>query len=228
MQVTKIITGIAILHDLESGHFTTKDAYDIPDQDAINRQIKECQNLLDPKKWADIKCCAVCGIGFPNIKFPEVSISVLPYCEVPNIYLLCDSNKEFILDPCGIKNQLVQICSMDLLYLSDKLIWKFALVNQNYEGSIPDYLPELSYLEQNVISKVRMNQCIIKLKRAGTYSHYGWKGHLICRKQAPESILESTLPISSEALFQYLQVIIVNGPHNQSLHSIARKIVHVR
>lgn len=93
---------------------------------------------------------------------------------------------------------------------------------------MPENLPELNIFEQNVISKVRFNKCIVKLKKySQTGSHYGWKGHILCKKQDPLPIL-SILPPTAEIFLESVHVVMIDCPQIAALHRTAASVVTVR
>lgn len=105
---------------------------DIAELEQIYSQCQQNTNYQNVIK--DLKCCAVCGMGFPNIKFPDITIERMTIEQVPHFDLLWDTNNNPILHEDGIFEDEINICSMDLDYLQQSSMWKFALANNNYEG----------------------------------------------------------------------------------------------
>lgn len=79
-----------------------------------------------------------------------------------------------------------------------------------------------------VISKVRFNKCIVKLKKySPTGSHYGWKGHILCKKQAPMPLLQ-ILPLFSTDFLESVHIILLDCNQIGALHKAASSVVSVR
>lgn len=99
-----------------------------------------CQDNTNYQKYVkEIKCCAVCGMGFPNFKFKDITISQSPINQIPNSILLHDENNQPILHTAGIIGDNIYICSQDMECLQEESLWKYALANNNFEGIIYNF-----------------------------------------------------------------------------------------
>ena len=101
-------------------------------------------------------------------------------------------------------------CLKDLK--SNRDIPKFSLANNLFSF---DYhlagLPSLTFVEEKIIAKVRLNITIVKLRQYDKTSQVGLKGHVIGVPQAPEKILAQTsLPVPAPSLPNFIHILFVN------------------
>lgn len=97
--------------------------------------FNKCQKETSFGKFInDLSCCAICGMGFPNLAFPGIHVLTMEKNNIPNLNLIMNTDNTLILHPCGVIGDYINICSQDLECLSQSSIWKFSLANNNFEG----------------------------------------------------------------------------------------------
>ena len=213
---------------------------------------KKTIDILDLKHLSYEKVCACCSLSFPCLAHPTFVCNLFDINDLQNLEILkCNEElyKKFpnqffyktfpsnalnnlILNKKGIINKenestKLYLCSLCSELLKKKKLPKMAIANGFFIGELMNDLPELTWLEQQCISRVKFSSCVIKLTK--TYgSQKGFKGHLIAKAQNPDKLL-TILPQRPICLTEQLHIIFVNSKKEieQLTLSIFEKIVKV-
>lgn len=123
------------LSEVQQKERSHRDAYDPITEPNLHKLYAVCQEKIDYQQFGkNVKCCAVCGIGYPNVKFPGIVTQSIPLQDLPHIELLWDKEGIPIFNHEGRNGNMVNVCATDLEYLSQSSLWKFSLANGNHEG----------------------------------------------------------------------------------------------
>jgi hypothetical protein len=90
---------------------------------------------------------------------------------------------------------------------------KFSLSNGLWSGKCPEVLKNLTYIEEMVISLVRVRKCIVKVNAEKTDTmklHSKLHGHIICFPQNPSEVY-NILPCSVGELSDIISIVFI-GP----------------
>jgi hypothetical protein len=129
--------------------------------------------------------------------------------------------EEFALHPNGILpfNEVDSECQIILcsrcwnqMRSEPNVLPKYSLANGLYNFSFHDLgLPELTFVEEKIIAKVRLNSFVIKLTCQQKHSQKAFKGHVIGFPQNPDKLLIHTkLPLPASELPDLMNILFVS------------------
>jgi peroxiredoxin len=179
--------------------------------------------------------CLSCSVSIPSVAKPDLTIKSTRLNElIPHLKLVLSSNilddhpardlcnfeyanselNGLMIDERGLttKNgvQYASSCNECLDEIINSRVPKFALVNGFY-NFLQHELPVLNWFEQQTISKVRFNNCIVKLSYIPGQDQRGFKGHMIAKAQKPEKIFKNDYPLLPEAVMENIHIILVSS-----------------
>jgi len=191
---------------------------------------------------SDTSVCVCCSLRLPSISHPHISMQTITFDDIPNLHILKSKLKsasnitheyglneifnDYTINPNGIdatNHDNVSICDLCNTALSNNIMPKYAIANDLYFGSTQKVLPELTYLERKCISLVRFSSVIVKLTVYESNSQLGFKGHLIMRAQDPKPLDVQIMPLSCEAISDFIHVILIKP--RLSIHDNLAKLL---
>lgn len=144
---------------------------------------------------------------------PELS----PDAAAGNVYperdLLPDCLRCYLIDPRAVMSNTerleMNVCSDCVSALNSNKFPKMALANHTLRGRVPSELSALTFVERRIVARIRMSNCILKLKtRTAGIGQRGLRAHCIAVRQNPD-LLFDVLPPPANRLPDDLKIVLV-------------------
>ena len=203
-----------------------------------HQSYADTYHKLNPNNFLNRKVCCSCSLFVPSFVKPDIQIHCYLPSGIPNLHQLRMNIKpthpqyQYHLDRCvyqGDPNNLLKgllldesgieysgtplqlwLCSACLSDLSKNIIPSYSLANGSFIGKVPNNLPELTWMEEKVISRVRFNSCVLKLVESKLPSQKGFKGHLIARCHNPDLLLTFNMPQDINSICESMHIVLLD------------------
>ena len=174
--------------------------------------------------------CAVCSRLFPCISNPTGTLQTIEFSN--SLFMKIKKSTDIFvfeefpevngfafalngLSRSANDQVMVQVCSLCMKQLkSNKVTIPLLSIANEFHYPKVD-LPELNFIERQVIARLRLNNCIIKLRS----QQNAFKGHYIAKPINPDKLL-SILPLPIEEIADSLHVIFVSQKKIQEQYSL--------